>query len=219
MNETDFWENMKTHYNLVGQTRDGGIFLPTKSGLTDSPLLIDINHRILSDGIQFVGTNAVDFLGKIKCLENVPVCKFAKLSNSAVKPFKKFASDEGYDLVVIDIDKKISDSTYRFDTGLAVEPPDGYHVEILPRSSLSNTGWMLANSIGLIDSSYRGSLRIVLTKVDPQGLEYKDLLNTAVAQAVLRKNVHYEFEQIKPENLTSTKRGSSGFGSTTKSTQ
>ncbi len=39
------------------------------------------------------------------------------------------------------------------------------HVEILPRSSLSNSGYMLSNSVGLIDSSYRGTLKVTLTKI------------------------------------------------------
>lgn len=45
-----------------------------------------------------------------------------------------------------------------YDTGIAVCPPDGYYTEVVPRSSLSKTGYMLANSVGIIDA-YQGCLK------------------------------------------------------------
>ena len=53
-----------------------------------------------------------------------------------------------------------------YDTGIQVKPQYGYYFEIVPRSSLSKSGYILANSIGIIDPSYSGNLYIVLIKID-----------------------------------------------------
>ena len=68
----------------------------------------------------------------------------------AVIPTKAHTTDIGYDLTAIDVYKKISNKITLFETGIAVSPPTGYYIEIVPRSSISKTGYMLANSIGII---------------------------------------------------------------------
>ncbi len=88
-----------------------------------------------------------------------------KTNINAIPPSKRSCSDEGYDLWLIEIDKKINETTTRYDTCIKIQPEEGWHVEILPRSSLSNSGYMLSNSVGLIDSSYRGTLKVTLTKI------------------------------------------------------
>ena len=82
------------------------------------------------------------------------------MSDRAFFPTKAHPSDIGYDLTAIDIFKKISNRTTLFETGIAVSPPQGYYLEIIPRSSLSKTGYMLANSVGIIDPDYTGTLKI-----------------------------------------------------------
>ena len=187
------------------------------------------------NSLVFEGTTAVDFLSKlydsldsndetfshtscdiyldyIGCKgSGIPVCEFIKIVPTAFSPSKGRATDEGYDLHLISVDKQISAITTRYDTGLIIVPPDNWHVEVLPRSSLSNSGYMLANSVGLIDESYRGSIKVVLTKIDPSA---KDLeLPFKAVQIVLRKSYHFlcdEASSIKDQ----TDRGSGGFGST-----
>ncbi len=123
---------------------------------------------------------------------------------------KRSCSDEGYDLWLIEIDKKINETTTRYDTCIKIQPEEGWHVEILPRSSLSNSGYMLSNSVGLIDSSYRGTLKVTLTKIANDAEDIK--LPFKAVQMVLRKNVHYICEET--EELDDTERGEGGFGST-----
>ena len=92
--------------------------------------------------------------------------KFTIENEKSVIPTKAYSNDIGFDITIIDIFKVISESITIFETGIAISPPEGYYVEIVPRSSLSKSGYMLANSIGVIDPSYTGTLKIALIKID-----------------------------------------------------
>jgi dUTP pyrophosphatase len=130
----------------------------------------------------------------------------------AVFPKKAHQSDIGYDLTAIGFFKKVSKSIIMFETGIRVSPPSGYYLEILPRSSLSKTGYMLANSVGIIDPDYSGTLKIALIKVD-NSLPDLELPFTR-CQLVLRKAERSEM--ILVDTLDHTVRGGGGFGSTDK---
>jgi dUTP pyrophosphatase len=99
--------------------------------------------------------------------------KVKKTCENAVIPTRGTPFSVGYDLTVIGVFKKIDDKTVLYDTGLQVEPPEGYYTEILPRSSLVKTGYMLSNSVGVIDSDYRGNLLIALTKVNQEPTRFR----------------------------------------------
>ncbi len=71
-------------------------------------------------------------------------------------------------------------------------------------------GLYVINSVGLIDSSYRGTLKVTLTKIANDAEDIK--LPFKAVQMVLRKNVHYICEET--EELDDTERGEGGFGST-----
>jgi dUTP pyrophosphatase len=135
---------------------------------------------------------------------------FVKTRADAVTPTKAYPSDVGYDLTAIDVFKKLSQQTTLYETGLIVTPPEGYYVEILPRSSISKTGYVISNSVGIIDPSYTGSLKIAVTKVDDS---FPDLtLPFCKFQLVLRKL--YEAELVEVGSVRETERGDGGFGST-----
>ena len=72
-----------------------------------------------------------------------------------VVPKKACPSDVGYDLTLIREEKKISHSNTMYDSGISVIPPIGYYIEIIPRRSLSKLGYIMANSIGIIDPDYQ----------------------------------------------------------------
>lgn len=131
---------------------------------------------------------------------------------NAIVPKKAHSSDIGYDLTAIGVYKKINNQTTLYETGVIVVPPSGYYTEILPRSSISKSGYMLSNSVGIIDPDYRGSLKIALTKVvsDAKDLE----LPFTKCQLVLRKAEESCIRVV--EDVSSTKRGTGGFGSTDK---
>jgi dUTP pyrophosphatase len=138
--------------------------------------------------------------------------KYLMKDKTAVIPTKAFYNDVGYDLTVIDIFKVVSEHITIFETGIAVSPPEGYYLEIIPRSSLSKSGYMLANSIGIIDPSYTGTLKIALIKVDQTMPNIE--LPFKCCQLVLRKLENSNLQLV--ECFQETERGDGGFGSTDK---
>ena len=134
-----------------------------------------------------------------------------KCDPDAVIPTKAHPSDTGYDLTLIRVSKDMSragQTIIMFDTGIAVCPPDGYYTEVVPRSSLSKTGYMLANSVGIIDASYRGSIKVVVSgdnSLDDLTLPFKGF------QLILRKLE--EADVVEVDDLDATVRGDGGFGS------
>jgi len=83
-------------------------------------------------------------------------------------------------------------------------------LEVVPRSSLSKTGWMLANSVGIIDPSYRGNIMVAVIKVDPNAQPLT--LPFRGFQLVVRKQFHVDM--VNADELDETNRGHGGFGST-----
>ena len=138
---------------------------------------------------------------------------FKKTEHNAVIPTKAHPSDTGYDVTLIRVSKDMSipgseQKIIMYDTGIAVCPPDGYYTEVVPRSSLTKTGYMLANSVGIIDSSYRGSIKVVVSgdnSLDDLTLPFKGF------QLILRKLE--EADVVEVDDLDATVRGDGGFGS------
>jgi len=139
-----------------------------------------------------------------------PVVKFVRTDPDVPIPTKGNFLAMGYDLTAIAVRKKIGDKITMFGTGIAVEPPPGYYTEIFPRSSLSKTGYMLANSVGVIDPDYSGELLLALIKVDENSPDLEPPFTKC--QLVLRKCEYFGMKET--DSLTETERGSGGFGST-----
>lgn len=96
--------------------------------------------------------------------------------------------------------------------GIAVEVPKGYGLFIIPRSSTGlKTGLRQSNSIGLIDSDYRGEIAVILDNLDE--LEaYALNKGERIAQGYLVKLPHVNIVEVN--ELSETERGTGGFGST-----
>lgn len=180
--------------------------------------LIGGNDRLAVKKINFVDfleseqakLHVFDFL-RSKYITNVPVCRFIKTCEGAVTPTKKRSSDEGYDITLIGVEREISPAITRYRTGIRVETPYGYHVEMVPRSSLSSSGYMLANSVGIIDAGYTGELLVTLIKVDPSAKPIE--LPFKCMQSLLRESIHYYMKEVSNFD-GETMRGDGGFGST-----
>lgn len=96
-------------------------------------------------------------------------------------------------------------------TGLSVAIPDGYEIQVRPRSGLAlKHGITLANTPGTIDSDYRGELKVIVINhgEDTFVIERGD----RIAQLVLTPVTLAEWDEV--EELAETKRGTGGFGST-----
>lgn len=96
-------------------------------------------------------------------------------------------------------------------TGLAFEIPDGYHMKVFLRSSVGlNTKIRLANQVAIIDSDYRGELKLIVE--NPSRGVIKIPAGARIAQGIIEKNIPVSFKEVK--ELSETKRGTGGFGST-----
>ena len=96
-------------------------------------------------------------------------------------------------------------------TGLCVEIPQGYEMQVRPRSGLAlRDGIGLLNSPGTIDADYRGEIKIILVNHGNQDVQVKR--GDRIAQLVLAPVVTGIFEDA--ETLTPSERGEAGFGST-----
>lgn len=142
---------------------------------------------------------------------NIPHCKYHIIDDNAIIPTKAHGSDVGYDLSIIKLIKQTGTNTYLYDTGIIVIPDIGYYFEIIGRSSLSKSGYIITNSVGIIDPSYSNTLLISLTKIDIYRPNLK--LPFKCAQLIIRKFINYHLTETK-DSLDDTSRGIGGFGST-----
>ncbi len=125
----------------------------------------------------------------------------------AVMPAKAHAQDAGFDLTACGIELKGSEVICH--TGLAFEIPDGYVGLLFPRSSIAKTGMMLKNSVGVLDSCYRGEVTFKFRRLD-DGKTYE--AGDRIGQIIILPYPEINF--VESEELSDTERGSGGYGST-----
>lgn len=155
--------------------------------------------------------------------------KFKKLHEDAVLPSYAKPGDAGLDITAVSdglattSEKDVNEWYYvEYKTGLAVEIPHNYVGLLFPRSSISKSALILANAVGVCDSSYRGEICLRF-KVD--GGILSQASNTGGTPAVYKKGdkigqmIIVPYPAIEPEfadDLSDTERGTGGFGSTGK---
>lgn len=140
--------------------------------------------------------------------------KFKKLSDKAVLPVKKTSGSAGMDLTATSITTEINECgqlVLVYHTDIAVEIPEGYVGLLFPRSSIYKKSLAQTNSVGVIDSDYRGEIMAKFkTTTDVVPAVYKE--GETFCQLVIVPNP--EFEIVEAEELTETERGEGGYGST-----
>ena len=148
----------------------------------------------------------------MKTINNFQV-KVQKLNEKAHLPTRGSAAAAGYDLYAA-IGNHINigpHETTMIGTGLAFELPSGTFGAIYPRSGIaSKRGLRLANCVAVIDSDYRGEVKIALHN-DSNEVQ-KVEAGERIAQIVLESYLPMSFEEV--DKLSDTERGVSGFGST-----
>ena len=138
-----------------------------------------------------------------------------RLTDTATIPTRQHEGDAGYDLYA-DIQKPViikPHTTEFIHTGIAIEIPDGYFGAIFARSGLAtNEGLRPANCVGVCDSRYRGEYMVALhnDSIEARTVSPGD----RIAQLVVMPYLNVEFEEV--DELSNTKRGDGGFGSTGK---
>lgn len=128
-------------------------------------------------------------------------------------PAKAHPGDAAFDLTAMAV-TPLRPRVFSFDSGISVEVEPGYFCEVVPRSSIVKTDFMMANGIGVIDPDYRGRIGIVLRFFGEGGGEPEaaELVGRRIAQLLVRRVEPVTVEAAG--DLAATARGSGGFGST-----
>lgn len=218
-----------------------GIASDSKNMLDGIRDFTQIACSISGSHLEYSGSNAIDFLGKIydgstiylnrkyqiyidwACWvpslcgfgsqKRLPQCLAIRTHKEAILPSKLRASDIGYDLTII---SKIGDFGYSvmYDTGIKVQLEHGWYAEVFPRSSLSKTGYMMGNSVGIIDRAYIGTIKIALIKINANAPELE--LPFRGFQLIFKQALHFEIVEVNEGDFIDTERGEKGFGSSNK---
>jgi dUTP pyrophosphatase len=135
----------------------------------------------------------------------------AKLKPEAILPTRANPGDAGLDLYACEAAHIGPGERWSVGTGLGVEIPEGHAGLLLPRSGLArNHGISLVNSPGLIDSGYRGELRVLLLNTDPAET-FRVSPGDRIAQLLLTPILIAE--PVESVALAESPRGGGGFGS------
>ena len=143
---------------------------------------------------------------------NVPV-QIKRLPNGAGLPLPAYATSgaAGMDIVSAEQVTIAPGARHAVATGLAVAIPEGFEIQVRPRSGLAlKHGISVPNTPGTIDSDYRGELKVILVNLghDPFAIARGD----RIAQLVLAPVVQAVWDEVA--DLDATERGEGGFGST-----
>lgn len=139
--------------------------------------------------------------------------KIKKLHPDAIIPTYANPGDAGMDLTATGI--AFTPSYIAYKTGLAFEIPEGYVGLLFPRSSNSKKQLLLTNSVGVLDSGYRGEVefrfKVVGNGVTPEGDLDTYNVGDRIGQIIILPYPQVTFEEV--EELTESERGEEGFGS------
>jgi dUTP pyrophosphatase len=140
------------------------------------------------------------------------IVEFTRLSEVARAPEQAHEHDAGYDLFASESARIEPGERTSVGTGIAVAIPENHAGLVLPRSGLaSRHGIALVNSPGLIDSGYRGEVRVLLLNTDPREA-FEIEIGDRIAQLLVTPAAQAEF--VESGSLSETARGEAGFGST-----
>jgi dUTP pyrophosphatase len=137
--------------------------------------------------------------------------RFTRLRDAATPPTRAHPGDAGLDLCAAEHARLGPGERASIPTGLAVAIPAGHAGLVLPRSGLAfEHGIALVNAPGLIDSGYRGEVRVLLLNTDPA--EHFEV-NPGDRIAQLLVTSFTDVEPVEEAELDTTARGEGGFGS------
>ena len=166
----------------------------------DFSLISDLNKVLLAidNDIQ---NNAMSINTSLKI-------RLKKLDPTAVTPSYSKDGDAGMDLTSTTIISNTIDQV-TYGTGISLEIPKDYVGLVFPRSSIRKYDLELTNSVGVIDSGYRGEIQLTFNKVNGKTTIYN--IGDRVGQILIIPYPKINF--VESDELTITERGEGGFGS------
>jgi dUTP pyrophosphatase len=139
--------------------------------------------------------------------------KIKRLDEKAQIPEYQTEGSAGFDFHSLDTMKIPKGQTRLIRTGLGFEIPEGYQLQVVPRSGYSlKTPMRVSNSPGCVDSDYRGEVCIILQNTSDSIVPFDIKAGDRIAQGIISPIIQADFEEV--EDLTETDRGEGGFGST-----
>lgn len=139
------------------------------------------------------------------------VVNFKKLHADAKLPVKGSTSAGCYDVYATSVELD-SNRVVTYGLGFATQIPEGWRGVIVPRSNISKHPWVLANSVGIVDSDYRGEWMVKFKCVSPNLEATPYAIGDRIAQIYFEKIADVAFAEV--DDLDQTGRGEGGFGST-----
>lgn len=139
------------------------------------------------------------------------VLKIKKLNNKAKIPNVATNGSACFDLSTVEDIMITKGKLVKAHTGISVEIPTGYCLEVYPRSGIAGRGVIIPNSPAIVDSDYRGELMINMYGLFVERVEVFGA-GSRIAQAKLVKLVPTQIKVVS--HLSETERGEGGFGST-----
>ena len=133
--------------------------------------------------------------------------KFKRLSPEATVPKRAHDTDAGLDLTATRMSYDARTEIYTYGTGIAVEIPEGYMGLLAPRSSIYKKDLQLANSVGIIDSAYRGEIVLKFRALGTQDYDIGDRIGQLIIVPIALPM------PVEVEELSNTARNQGGFGS------
>lgn len=144
----------------------------------------------------------------------ITTLRFKKIEPAALTPTYQTDGASGFDFHSIEKVILRPGEITLVRTGLAVEVPSGYELQLRARSGLAaKSGVFLVNGVGTIDCDYRGEIKVIMSTCGhkPVFIERGDRIAQGIVTTVARAKIEVS------ENLTETIRGDGGFGSTDRS--
>lgn len=136
------------------------------------------------------------------------ILRIKKLNEQATMPTKAHPNDAGLDITATS--KSFDDyGNIVYGTGLAFEIPTGYVGLLFPRSSNAKKDLVLSNSVGVIDSDYRGEVMFKFKPICSFATTYK--VGDRIGQMIIIPYPKVEIQEV--DELSSTERGTGGYGS------
>ncbi|ABO49037.1 deoxyuridine 5'-triphosphate nucleotidohydrolase [Desulforamulus reducens MI-1] len=137
--------------------------------------------------------------------------KIKKIHENAEIPKKATSESAGFDLHTIESFTIYPGEHKSVRTGLVFELPPSYAMLVYPRSgNAKKHGITLSNAVGVVDSDYRGEVMVLLYNTGDHEVSFQ--VGDRIAQAII--HALPDIELIECEELSDTKRGKGGFGST-----
>lgn len=136
--------------------------------------------------------------------------KIRLMNHEAQIPARSNPDDAGADLFSLEDFILKPGERKTISTGISLEIPEGYYGRIAPRSGLASKHGLDVLA-GVVDSSYRGEVKVVLLNTDKDN-PFQGKKGDRIAQLIIER--HFNLPLVLSEDLAASERGSGGFGST-----